>query len=340
MTSRSIPTMLSEAQHLAHQAGSCLSLRMASATEPPAGYLVRTGLLARLDSCGPCCRLLLVTAPAGYGKSTLLRTWAAQSPRAVAWLGLQPEDNALHVFLVHLQAALGAIWPAVYSLPLSAPTPEAALRPLINMLAATPQTITLVLDGYEAIQAGPVHRAMAFLLEYLPPTLQVVLSSRSEPPLPLLPRLRVRAHLHELHTDELRLTTDEALLFLADRGAPLTLAERAAGWVTGLALLAQAWTAGQPSTAQALPATLADYFTHEVFAPQPLPIRRFLVQTAGLAQLTGPACDALTGRHDSWLLLEALERAGLFLAPVNERRTAYRYHPLFAEFLQTTATTL
>lgn len=340
MTSRSTPTMLSEAQHLAHQAGSCLSLRLAPAAETPAGYLMRTGLLARLNSCGPCCRLLLVTAPAGYGKSVLLRTWAAQSPRAVAWLGLQPEDNALHAFLAHFQVALGAIWPAVYSLPLAAPTPEAALRPFINVLTATPQAITLVLDNYQVIQAGPVHRVIAFLLEYLPPTLQVVLASRSEPPLPLLPRLRVRAHLHELHADELRLTPDEASLFLADRGAPLTLADRAAGWVTGLALLAQAWTTDRKFTDQAFPATLADYFTREVFAPQPLPIRRFLVQTAGLEQLTGPACDALTGRHDGWLLLEALEQAGLFLAPVDEQRTAYRYHPLFAEFLQTTAATL
>ncbi|HEX6736733.1 MAG TPA: tetratricopeptide repeat protein, partial [Vicinamibacteria bacterium] len=320
---------------------------------PPRPDLVpRPRLLGRLEA-GLRGRLTLLAAPAGSGKTTLLSAWRAQpsgSAVPLAWVSLDAGDNDPVRFLGYLAAALDALDPGIAADALAllrSPRrpPETILTALLNALAALPRDAVLVLDDYHAIEAPDVHRALAALLEHLPPRLHLVVSSREDPPLPLA-RLRARGELLELRAADLRFTPAEAAAFLTGAmGLPLTaeqvaaLGERTEGWAAGLQLAALSLRGRQDAGTfiEAFAGShrhLVDYLVEEVLERQPAPLQAFLLETAILERLCGPLCDAVTGRDGGQATLERLEAANLFLVPLDDARRWYRYHRLFADFLR------
>lgn len=307
----------------------------------------RGRLTAVLERGLPRHKLALLAAPAGYGKTTLLSQWARQSSLAVVWLSLAREENDLERFLRCLLSAweaarsterLGAL-----SLLLEGKLrPEAALSELVNAAQEVAEHSAIVLDDYHLIEAAAVHEAVAFLLEHLPPQVHLLLSSRSEPPLPLA-RLRARQELLELDSDDLRFSLAEAATFLSYRGAWLEpeqleqLHAQVEGWAAGLQLASLSLE--RRSTAAGFRVSgrqrfVADYLQDEVLARLPERSTRFLLQTSILERLCGPLCQAVTGEEASQEMLEALERDNLFVQPLDDSRTWFRYHGLFAQCLQ------
>ncbi len=323
---------------------------------PRPGFVPRPRLAGRLDE-GLAPGLVLVCAPAGYGKTAALADWARRSGRPVAWLSLDTGDNDPVRFWRHVVAAVGPARPgaAERALPLlGAPPPSSfagLVTALINELAAQPGDgePVLILDDYHLIDAGPVHESLLFLLEHLPPGLQVVLASRSDPPLPL-GRLRARGQLAELRAAELRFTADEAAALLqrvAERaGTALSDADVAAltarteGWAAGLQLAGGLSLRGQADPAAFVAAFngshryVLDYLAGEVLEHLDEQVRDFLLETSVLERLSAELCDAVTGRAGSQALLEQVEQAGLFLMPLDEIRGWWRYHHLFADLLR------
>jgi LuxR family transcriptional regulator, maltose regulon positive regulatory protein len=319
------------------------------------GFVLRPRLAQRLDE-GLGQGLVLVCAPAGYGKTVLLADWARRGQRPVAWLSLDAGDHDLARFWRHAVAALDQARPRVAERvgpllgPPAPPSFEPLVTALVNVLAAGPgaDETLMVLDDYHLIDSPPVHASLRFLLEHRPPGLRVVLASRSDPPLALA-RLRVRGQLAELRAGELRLTTDEAAELLqnmaARPGAALpdaavaALAGRTEGWAAGLQLAALSLR-GQPDVAGFVAAFtgsnryVLDYLAEEVLEQQSEQVRAFLLETSVLERLSGELCDAVTGRPGSQALLEQVERPGLFLLPLDEVRGWWRYHHLFADLLR------
>ena len=341
-----------------------------------ADLVVRPRLFARLDAGlqGP---LTLVSAPAGFGKSTLLAQglggagWRAGSaiPRPVAWLTLDARDNDQVVFLRYLVAALQTLAPGVGATLLTllqSPLPllETLLTSLLNDLASLPQHSILVLDDYHVLEAPPLHQAVTFLLDHLPPALHLVIATREDPPLPLA-RLRARRQVAELRAEQLRFSADEAAVFLAEvMGLALTAADVAAlearteGWIAGLQLAALAMQDRDDHTGFIAAFTgsnrfVVDYLADEVLSRQPAHLQTFLLRTSILERMCGPLCDAVVGLEAgdvgrvaanapaslqppaaSQLLLEQLERTNLFVTPLDAERRWYRYHNLFAEVLR------
>jgi LuxR family maltose regulon positive regulatory protein len=305
-------------------------------------------------------RLTLVSAPAGFGKTTLLSDWITQldrrrRPIRVAWLSLDDGDNDLMRLLAHLVAALRSVDLDVDTAVLESlhtASTEVALTALVNDVARAGESAPatrwiLVLDDYHAIDAAQVHEAATFLLDHLPEHLHLVLATRSDPPLPLA-RLRGRGQLTEVRAADLRFTPSEALEFLNRvMGLDLTAAhvdaldERTEGWIAGLQLAALSLRGlpGEGEVAGFIEAFngsnrfVIDYLADEVLASQPARVRDFLLRTAVLDRLTGPLCDAVTGRADGAATLEELERGNLFLVPLDTERSWYRYHHLFADVL-------
>lgn len=296
-------------------------------------------------------RLTVVSAPAGFGKTTLFGEWIAQTrqrdPRVrVAWLSLENSDNDPVRFLAYLAAALhGAdseVGPEEHDMRLSA---EATLTLLINDVSRSAQPTILFLDDFQLVEDPSVRDAIVFLLDHLPSTMHVAIASRSDPLLPLA-RLRASGDLTELRAADLRFTPDEAADFLKSAtGLSLTRADVAAletrteGWIAGLQLAALSMRESNdvPAFIDAFTGSnrfVIDYLIEEVLHQAPLPIREFLCQTAILDRLNGPLCDAVTGRTDSAEVLESLERANLFIVPLDDRRQWYRYHHLFADVLR------
>ncbi|MCC7359085.1 MAG: hypothetical protein IT317_06395, partial [Anaerolineales bacterium] len=293
----------------------------------------------------------LIAAPAGFGKTTLLSDWLAHSQRAVAWLSLDEHDNDLARFLTYVIAALQTVdaslgTEALDLLGASRPLPaEMILTPLINAVAGRSQEIVLVLDDYHLIETPRIHEALGFLLDHLPRQLHVALSSRADPPLPL-PRLRARGALTELRAADLRFTPDEATSFLnqlmglnlaADNIAALEA--RTEGWIAGLQMAALSMQGREDvdGFVQAFTGShryIIDYLVEEVLQRQPEDVRSFLLQTCILNQLTGPLCETVTGQLDGSGRLQALERANLFVVPLDDQREWYRYHHLFADVLR------
>ncbi|MBW3624840.1 MAG: LuxR C-terminal-related transcriptional regulator, partial [Armatimonadetes bacterium] len=322
------------------------------AVPPPRPHrLPRPRLTARIDPGEPV-RLTLVVAPPGFGKSTLLGAWHAENPdRPVAWVSLDPGDNDPARFLHYLLAALDGVHPGLAvparSLLRSSPSPlpEAVLTPLLNGLAALPGRVTLALDDYHLIEATPVHEAVEYLLEHMPPTLHLVLASRADPPLHLA-RMRVRGQLSEIRAADLRFTVEEAAAFLREAmglDLPMDLVERldarTEGWVAGLQLAALTLQGREDPEAFVASFTgshryVVDYLADEVLENQPPPLREFMLKTSVLDRLCGPLCDAVTGGSDGQATLERMEAANLFLIPLDERREWYRYHHLFADVLR------
>src|SRR6266699_2044189 len=319
---------------------------------PRPGFVPRPRLVQALGE-GLARRLILVCAPAGFGKTALLAGWAPSGNRPVAWLSLDAADNDPVRFWRHTVAALDRARPGigerVGSL-LGPPAPasfEGLVTALINDLAAQPDDgeVLLVLDDYHLIDAQPVHTSLEFLLEHLPPGLHLVLASRSDPPLPLA-RLRAGRQLAELRTGDLRFTAEEAAALLREAiggdlpGAVVAaLAARTEGWAAGLQLAGLSLR-GQPDVTGFVAAFsgshryVLDYLAGEVLAGQTDRVREFLLETSVLERLSGRLCDAVTGRTDSQAMLEQVERANLFLVPLDEVRGWWRYHHLFADLLR------
>jgi LuxR family transcriptional regulator, maltose regulon positive regulatory protein len=297
--------------------------------------------------------LVLVCAPAGFGKTALLGDWARRGGRAVAWLSLDAGDSDPARFWRHVVAALDRALPgiAVRVAPLlgppAPPSFEGLVTALINELAAAPAEgeLLLVLDDYHLIDSPPVHASLMFLLEHLPQGLHPVLASRADPPLALA-RLRARGQLAELRAAELRFTAGEAAALLREAaGAELpadalvALAARTEGWaaglqLAGLSLRGQGDVAGFVATFSGSHRYVLDYLTEEVLERQTEQVRGFLLETSLLERLSGELCDAVTGRSDGRAMLEAIEAAGLFLVPLDEVRGWWRYHHLFADLLR------
>jgi LuxR family transcriptional regulator, maltose regulon positive regulatory protein len=301
---------------------------------------------------GEAPRLVLVAAPAGFGKTTLLAQWSAAAERRVAWLALDPGDADLRLFLTHLVAAIQVVEPGAGSearalLEDGAAAPaDAVLVSLINDLDVVAGSTVLALDDYHVIDAPAVHEAVTFLLDNLPPQVTLAMTTRADPPLPLS-RLRARGELVELRAADLRFTTDEAEAFLngvmelgLDPALVAALEARTEGWAAGLQLAALSARTRPGDVAGFVDAFsgshrfVLDYLVEEVLARQPEDVRTFLLDTAVLDQLTGDLCDALTGRSDGAAMLEVLERENLFVVPLDDERRWYRYHHLFADALR------
>jgi LuxR family transcriptional regulator, maltose regulon positive regulatory protein len=319
------------------------------------GTVPRPRLSERLDE-GLRRGLVLVCAPAGYGKTVLLAEWAQRSQVPAAWLSLDSGDNDPARFWRHAIAALDRVHPGIGGRvgpllgPPAPPSFEPLVTALINELAAGPggDGMLLVLDDYHVIGSQPVHASVGFMLEHRPPRVHVALASRSDPPLALA-RLRARGQLTELRAVDLRFTAGEAAGLLEQTGAGPDLAlpegavaalvARTEGWAAGLQLAALSLR-GQEDVARFVAAFtgshryVLDYLAEEVLERQSEEVRAFLLETSVLDGLSGELCDAVTGRADSQALLEHVERAGLFLVPLDEVRGWWRYHHLFADLLR------
>jgi len=297
-------------------------------------------------------RLTLVSAPAGFGKTTLLSEWVAQTAAPVTWLSLDQEDNDPFRFLIYLVAALQSIKANVGTGCLDAlnslqpPPLESILTGLINELVTIPDPFALILDDYHVIETTSIHQALNYLIEHLPPQVHLVITSRVDPPLPLA-RLRTRNQLIEIRAADLRFNRAETATFLNRTvGLDLSVEEVAAletrteGWVAGLQLASlsmqgkgRAFIADFVSAFGGSHRHVIDYLAEEVIAQQPVEIHDFLCQTSILDRLTAPLCDAVTGGNNSAAILRQLERDNLFLIQLDDARQWYRYHRLFADFL-------
>jgi LuxR family maltose regulon positive regulatory protein len=316
----------------------------------PPGFVPRARLVGRLDE-GLARGVVLVCAPAGFGKTTLLADWARGGRRSVAWLALDVDESDPARFWRYVVAALDRVRSGIaerVGALLGPPAPvsfDGVATALINELAAQPGELVLILDDYHLVDAPAVHASLTFLLEHLPPGLRVVLAGRSDPPLRLA-RLRARGRLAELRAAELRFTAQEAAGLLREAVGPelpdtalTALVTRTEGWVAGLqlaglSLRGQADAAGLVASFSGSHRYVLDYLSQEVLESQPEPVREFLLETSVLPRLCGELCDALTGRRDGQQMLEAIEGANLFLVPLDSARGWWRYHHLFADLLQ------
>ncbi len=312
--------------------------------------LARARLLEGLNQ-GMARELILVCTPAGFGKTTLLADWATSANWPVAWLSLDEGDNDPARFWRYVVAALDRVRGGLAErvLPLLAVpavlSSQGVVTALINQLEAAPDEVALVLDDYHAVESAPIHDSMAFLLRHLPPQLHLVITSRSDPPLPLA-RLRAGGQLAELRADDLRFTPEEATAFLQEAwgldlaaDAVAALETRTEGWAVGLQLAALSLRERPDPDAflDAFTGThryVLDYLSEEVLARHPEHLVRFLLETSILERLSGPLCDAVTGGSDGQGQLEELERANLFLIPLDQERRWWRLHHLFAELLR------
>lgn len=330
---------------------------------PRSRMVSRSHLIEQLNE-GLRRKLTLISAPAGFGKTTLVSEWIAACERPAAWLSLDEGDNDPTRFLTYLVAAMHTVaadfGEGVLSV-LQSPQPppiESILTSLLNEIAVAADSFTLVLDDYHAIDARPgapvsIDDVLTFLLEHLPPSMHLVIATREDPGLPLA-RLRARGQLAELRAADLRFTSAEAADFL-NRVMGLNLSAedidaleaRTEGWIAGLQLAALALHAplsmqGHQDTAGFIKSFtgshhfVLDYLVEEVLQQQPESVQAFLLRTSILDRLCGPLCDAvlLDRAVSGQATLEHLERANLFIVPLDNERCWYRYHHLFGDLLR------
>jgi LuxR family maltose regulon positive regulatory protein len=297
-------------------------------------------------------KLVLISAPPGFGKSTLVSEWIASNDRLTAWLSLDEGDNEPTRFLVYLISAMRTIAPNIGERALillqspQMPPIESILTTLLNEITSVPDSFTLVLDDYHVIESKLVDNILAFLLDHLPPQMHLIITTREDPNLPL-PRLRVRGQLAELRSADLRFSLSETTEFL-NRVMDLNLSAAnidaleasTEGWVAGLQLAALSMHGRSdiPGFIKAFAGDdrfVVDYLVEEVLQNQPENVRNFLLQTSILDRLNGSLCDAVTDQDEGKGLLETLERGNLFVVPLDDKRQWYRYHHLFAEVLRT-----
>ncbi|MGH3087456.1 MAG: LuxR C-terminal-related transcriptional regulator [Rubrobacteraceae bacterium] len=299
-------------------------------------------------------KLTLVSAPAGFGKTTLISDWLADRPgseRSIAWISLDESDNDPTRFLTYLASALRDAGEAVgdgvlASLRSPKPPPvEAVVGALVNEMHGAAREVVVVLDDYHVIGSKSVHKAVSFLLEHLPENVRLVISSRTDPPLPLS-KLRVRNEISELRAADLRFTPEEARNFLGDAmGLALSAEDAAAlgeiteGWVAALQLAALSMqdredVSGFVEAFSGSNRHVLDFLAEEVLERQPEDVRGFLIQTSVLKRMTAPLCDTLIGLPHGQEMLERLDRENLFVVSLDDERRWYRYHHLFADFLR------
>ncbi len=293
--------------------------------------------------------LTLVSAPAGFGKTTLVAEWLADRP-ATAWLSLDPRDDEPVRFWTYVVAALETAAPDLRSeaaalLESPGVSLDVVVATLSNDLETAAEDLVLVLDDYHLVESVEIHASVAFFLEHLPPQIRLVITTRADPPLPLA-SLRADGDLIEVRAAELRFTADEAAAYLSEAmdlslsASDIdTLEGRTEGWIAALQLAALSMQGrDDPSAFVAEFAGddrfILDYLADEVLEHQPPEIRDFLLSTSILPRLTGPLCAAVTGMDESKGILEELERSNLFLVALDDRRTWYRYHHLFGDVVR------
>jgi LuxR family maltose regulon positive regulatory protein len=310
----------------------------------------RPRLIRRLDE-GLSHKLTLISAPAGFGKTTLLSEWIPHSQWCVAWVSLDEGDNDPTRFWTYFIAGLQQLDPrlgenalALFQSPQPPPL-ELCLTTLLNEVATFPEPFALVLDDYHVIENSSLHQALTFLLDHQPPQMHLIITTRADPPLPLS-RLRGREQLIELRSEDLRFTPAETMAFFnqvmglsLSKGDVAALDAHTEGWIAGLQLAALSMQGRDdlPDFIAAFTGShhfILDYLTDEVLERRPKGTKNFLLQTSILDRLCGPLCDALTGGSDGQATLERLEQANLFLVPLDDERRWYRYHHLFAEVLR------
>jgi len=316
----------------------------------------RPRLIERLNAGLPAGRkLTLISASAGFGKTTLVSEWVTGCQRPVAWLSLDEGDNDPTRFLTYLVAALQTIAANIGEQVLAvlhasqpqSPSTESILTALLNEITTIPDNFVLVLDDYHVIDAKPVDNALTFLLEHLPPQMHLVIATREDPSLPLA-RLRARGQLTELRLADLRFSPAEAAEFLGQvMGLNLpaediaALEARTEGWIAGLQLAALSMQGHQDAASFIKSFTgshhfVLDYLVEEVLEQQSESVQAFLLRTSILDRLCGPLCDAVLGSPSAsgQETLEYLERTNLFIVPLDGERRWYRYHHLFGDLLR------
>ncbi|HVP20542.1 MAG TPA: tetratricopeptide repeat protein, partial [Anaerolineaceae bacterium] len=320
----------------------------------PKKMIFRPRLIERLnEGLDSSCKLTLISAPAGFGKTTLLSEWIANCKRSVAWLSLDEEDSDLTRFLTYLIAALQTLIADIgndtlgmlQSHPL--PSAETLLTSLTNEIVAVSKSFILMLDDYHAIDSKPIDQAVSFLVEHLPTKLHLVIASRDDPTLPLA-RLRARRQLTEVRAADLRFAPAEAMEFLNQTmGLVLSaddiaaLEARTEGWIAGLQLAALSLQGNQDAHAfiQSFAGThrfVLDYLLEEVLQKQPESTQAFLLRTSILNRMSASLCDALLNDAavSSQETLDYLEHANLFINTLDDQRRWYRYHHLFGDLLR------
>ena len=299
-------------------------------------------------------KLVVVSAPAGFGKTTALAAWVTQARalgRPVAWVSCEAGERQAPMFWTYVMTSIHQVEPQVGGTALAhvesaRGSVDAAITLLLNDLAGLPHELDLVLDDYHLADSPEVAEGMRYLVDHLPPQVRVVVGTRVDPDLPLA-RLRARGELHEVRARDLRFTLAEVAAYLREAGrlelAPddvAALEQRTEGWIAALQLAALsmegrddpgAFVAGFAGDDR----YVVDYLVDEVLSRQPADVRRFLLRTSVLDRLSGSLCDAVTGGSSGRAMLESLERANLFVVPLDDTRQWYRYHHLFADVLQT-----
>lgn len=320
---------------------------------PPTNLVPRPRLVEKLNQSTNH-RLTLISAPAGFGKTTLLSEYVSICKEQVAWVSLDEGDNEVPRLFIHIIAALQTIEPQfgvglLEILASSQQIPiESVLTDLINQTSKISDKFILVLDDYHIINSNEIDKALLFFLDHMSAKMRLVISSRTDPTLPL-PRLRACGHLAELRADDLRFTSKEAATFLGTAMGIETSAEniaalekRTEGWIAGLQLAALSMQGlSDPKDASRFVKNFSsshryilDYLTDEVLEQRPEGTRDFLIQTSILSKFNASLCQAVTNSENSQYVLETLDATNLFLIPLDNERGWYRYHHLFGDLLQ------
>ncbi len=322
-------------------------------------HLIQRSRLTTLLMQGLQSKLTLISAPAGFGKTTLLSSWVQSLPcesfevPCVAWVSLDEDDNEPALFWSYVLKALDTLQPGLctsllaYLQTQQAPRApiRSVLQTLINTLVSRNEQFLLIIDDYHVITQSEVHQSLIYFLKHLPPQIHIMIAARADPPL-LLSLLRARREVLEIRTSQLRCTLEEGTAFLEEVMGihlPTEISQevnaRTEGWLVGLQLLGLSLQ-GRTDPANLLDEVsgsqryILDYLMEEILRRQPLPIQKFLLRTSILERLSAPLCDALLEQTDSQQILEYLERANVFVVPLDSQRRWYRYHTLFAEALR------
>ena len=321
---------------------------------PPQPNSIQRPRLTQLINKSLDRKLILISAPAGFGKTTLLSEWILSSQQRVSWISLEDADNDPTRFWNYFIGALQILQEGLVkdarvflqkgdSQNVMAQL-ESFITILINEISEYPEEFTIILDDYHQINNKAIHEGINFLIDHLPPRMHLILACRADPPLPLA-RLRARGQMVELRAENLRFTSDEAMVFLnqimslglsADQIAALET--RTEGWIAGIQLAAISMQRSEDTTRFIETFTgshrfIMDYLVDEVLNYQPEDVQAFLLDTSILERFTGSLCDSLTGKTDGQEMLRQLEQSNLFIIPLDNERRWYRYHHLFADLL-------